>query len=302
MDILLADWRLPVVLYIVLAFGLVRWMGKKYIVGDKRTKRLFLQFLVCFIVAAVLALMQGQVLIAFRAAAIIWVVGLINAVGCYYSWKAQDISLGRSSVFTIWDDLIAMGLSYVVLNEGRYINGWNGTGIMLSVAALFLFVIHAYRAKRRGGSGLPLQCFIYIGIYSVLWGIGLFTARFFSAEAIPFAPVALAWYGGSTIAAFFLRAFVHETDPSQQGELTARDTIITTVYSLLIISCFGTMYWSLRSPQVIVQPIYFVAEAIIPTVIAFLFFNERKQFNKVEYLYLGIAIVGVLLIFLGFTG
>src|SRR3989344_1130631 len=198
MDILLlADWRLPVVLYIVLAFGLVRWIGKKYIVGNKRTKRLFLQFFVCFVTALVLAVAQGQVELAFSAAAIIWLVGLINCVACFYSWKAQDISLGRSSVFTIWDDIIAMALSFVLLNEGKHINVWSGTGVAFSTIALSLFAIHAYHAKKKGGSDLPLKCILYIGIYSVLCGIRLFAQRYFSAETVPFAPFALAWDGGS---------------------------------------------------------------------------------------------------------
>lgn len=302
MNAIFVDWRLPVVLYIVLAFGLVRWMGKKYIVGDKRTKRLFLQFFVCFIAAVVLAVTQGQVTVAFEAAAIVWLVGLINGVACFYSWKAQDISLGKSSVFTIWDDIIAMGLSFVILNEGRHINAWSGAGITLSITALSLFAFHAYRAKGRGESDLPLKCILYIGIYSALWGIALFAQRYFSAGAVSFTAFALAWYGGSTIAAFALRAFVHEKDPSQQGELTTRDKVITTAYSILIISCLGVAYWSFKSPQVIVQPIYFVAEAIVPTAIAFLFFNERKQFDRIEYVYLGIALFAVLLIFWGYTG
>lgn len=302
MNAIFVDWRLPVMLYIVLAFGLVRWIGKKYIVGDKRTKRLFLQFFVCFIAAVVLAVTQGQVTVAFKAAAIVWFVGLINGVACFYSWKAQDISLGKSSVFTIWDDIIAMALSFVILDEGRHINAWSGAGIVLSLIALFSFAIHAYRAKNKGGSDLPLKCIFYIGIYSVLWGIALFAQRYFSAEAVPFASFALAWYGGSVIAAFALRAFVREEDPNQQGELTAQDKVITTVYSLLIILCLGTAYWSFKSPQVIVQPIYFVAEAIVPTIIAFWFFNERKQFDRIEYVYLGIAMFAVLLIFWGYTG
>lgn len=302
MNAIFVDWRLPVVLYIVLAFGLVRWMGKKYIVGDKRTKRLFLQFFVCFIAAVVLAVAQGQLMVAFEAAAIVWLVGLINGVACFYSWKAQDISMGKSSVFTIWDDIIAMGLSFVILNEGEHVNVWSGIGVVLSVTALFLFAIHAYRAKKKGGSDLPLDCIIYIGIYSVLWGVAIFAQRYFSAGDTPFAPFALAWYGGSVLTAFALRAFVHEKDPSQQGELTARDKIITVVYSLLIILCLGVAYWSFKSPQVIVQPIYFVAEAIVPTIIAFWFFNERKQFDRIEYVYLGIAMFAVLLIFWGYTG
>lgn len=301
MVIILADWRLPVVLYIVLAFGLVRWMGKKYIVGDKRTKRLFLQFLVCFLVAFVLSVSQGQVALVFGTTAIVWVVGLMNGVACFYSWKAQDISLGRSSVFTIGDDIISMSLSYFILNEARYINIWSGSGIALAIIALLLFVNHAYRAKIRGESELPLQGLLYIGVYSVLWGVAIFAERYFSANEVPVAPFALAWYGGSLVAAFLIRVFVHEKDTRQMGDLTFRDKVITAVYSMLIISCLGLVYWSFKSPQIIVQPIYFVAEAIVPTIIAFVFFSERAQFDAAEYVYLGVAIAGVLLIFRGYT-
>lgn len=299
MDVVLSEWVTPVVLYVLLAFGLVRWMGKKYIVGTKRIWRLFVQFLTCFVVLLALAIWQGQVELAFSNLTVVWAMGIGSGLACFYNWKAQDLSLGKTSVFTIWDDILGMCLSYVVLSEGRYLNTVSATGIVLSGIALVLFAVHAFR--RRGDTNvLPLAFFGYIAIYSVIWGVGLFGQRYFKVDEVPFAAFGLAWYGGTVITSLGLLLFMHEKDPKQRGMLTLRETVITIVYGLLIALCLGVAFWSYQSPQTIVQPIYFVSEAIIPTIIAFLFFNERVQYGKIEYLYLGLAVGAVALIFVGY--
>ncbi len=301
MAIFLGAWWIPVVLYIALAFGLVRWIGKKYIVGDKRTRRLLIQFLTCFTGAMVLLAITGQWSLVFTSTVIVWFIGLANGIACFYNWKAQDLSMGKTSVFTIWDDVIAMSLSYFVLSEGRFINGWTGCGIAVSLLALILFAQHAYRHRKKD-SALPMECFVYIAIYSVIWGVAMFSERYFSAEYIPVAPFLVAWYGGSVISALGLRLFMHEQDPKQHGDLSLRDIGFTIVYSLLTISCFGVAYWSYRAPQVIVQPIYLVAEAIVPVLVASWFFSDHKgeKFDTAEKAFLGLAAVAVVLIFIGF--
>lgn len=301
MHSILTWWMTPVLLYIALAFGLVRWMGKKYIVGDKRTRRLFVQYLTCLAGVVVWALVEGHAATAFSATLIImWFVGAANGIACFYNWKAQDLSMGKTSVFTIWDDVIAMTLSYVVLSEGRYLNSWSGSGILLSIVALLLFGQHAYRAKLRGEEKVPVECFYYVGVYSVLWGVALFTSRYYSDAHIPFSAFGLAWYGGSVIAAAGLLVWMHEEDPKQRGALSLHDIGVTIFYSLLILLCLVVGYWSYRHPQTVVQPIYFVAEALVPTAIGFWFFGEKKQFDPAEYFYLALAIVAVLLIFVGY--
>lgn len=293
-------WWLPVSIYVVLAFGFVRWMGKKYIVGDKRTRRLLVQYLTCLAGATLLAVLTGSVGIAFTSVIVIWPIGFINGIACFYHWKAQDLSLGKTSVFTIWDDVIAMSLSFAFLDEGRFLNIWSSSGIVLSVVALGLFAYHAYRHDNKG---LSWRCLYYIGIYSLMWGVAMFYERKFSADHMPVSAFLLAWYGGSTLSALALRIFMHEDDPKQRESLTGWDVRITILYALSVLACLAVAYWAYRSPQTVVQPIFFVSEAIVPVVVARIFFNTQKgeQYDSSEKLYLGLAITAVVLICVGFS-
>ena len=55
-----------------------------------------------------------------------------------------------------------------------------------------------------------------------------------------------------------------------------------------------------RNPQVVVQPVLLVAEAVVPTILGLLVFIEAKKFDRAERLYALLGIVGVILLAVGY--
>lgn len=93
--------------------------------------------------------------------------------------------MSRTSLFTYWDDLIAIGLSFAILGEQRFLSTVGALGVGLSFLAVALFYIHANRKMERGKdvrAGFPPALFFFVGIYSIIWGVAAFSNRFFNLK------------------------------------------------------------------------------------------------------------------------
>ena len=172
-------WLIPMLLYILVAFIGIRWMAKKLVGLHSRTKRLFLQYLFCAIFAVIFAAVMGHLRFNMMTVTIL-AVGFGNGFACYANWKAIDVSLSKSALFTFGDDLIAMGLFAIVLPQAaRAINLLTGVGIVFCIATAILFAVHAYKKKE------SLAFFGYTLFFSVLWGIAQFYEAYAATSRLP---------------------------------------------------------------------------------------------------------------------
>ncbi|OGF80692.1 hypothetical protein A2930_01840 [Candidatus Giovannonibacteria bacterium RIFCSPLOWO2_01_FULL_45_34] len=366
-------WWVPILLYALLVYGPMR-AYQKHVSGLQRTKRSYLIFLCCFSIAAIYGVFVNQGALP----TFVWpmvLVGIANGVASYYHWKSMDISLVKNSMLTFGDDIIPMALSYFILNEAKYLlgNSWMISGISFSVIALMLFAWHEYQR------GEKMSFYIYLGIYSVLWGGVAFAEHYYSFKGLPLDQFLFSWYGSSFVTATLLLLFVKERDKKQkyehrkdvcwatvyiagsvlglvlgmaigfhlygqivdisqnmfvlcfgagglylgslfirtayacfgnsylnelgkQGQLAKKDIVHMAIFALGILLSLRIAYWALSFPQVVAQPYFMAGEAIIPALMGIYYWKEleAKPFDKDEWAYVALALLGLACIFIGY--
>ncbi len=163
-------WLLPVLLRLGVAY-LVADPLAKFITGKPaRSKSFVINYIFCLVCAVVLVLVLGDPFYDQH----LWLFlffGVANGFAAYARWKAMDISLSKTSLFTMGDDIIAMGLSCIFLGETKLLKGWILLGIALSFSSLILLLVRNYRKKKMGEPATtPLSFFGFLAVYSIIWG------------------------------------------------------------------------------------------------------------------------------------
>ena len=170
------SWVVPVLLRIAAAYIVAPLLVKPLVDMYPQRILILLQFVGCFVLALPVALALQHVHLDWRIVA----VGFGNGLAAYCYYKAIAISLSRTALFAFWDDLLAMGLSYVVLHEGQFLNTRMLLGIGLSVGAVVGFTVYSVYPQPRGeqaSTHTPLRLYLYAGAYSLLIGGSVFFMR-----------------------------------------------------------------------------------------------------------------------------
>lgn len=297
-------WYVPVILRIIVAngvgAGLIRYSTRRH----SRVTRFFLQFLLCGIAALVYASYTSQPFWSNVSTSLI-AIGFFNGLAAYCQWRAIDISLSITSLFTFGDDIIAMALSYVLLEERKLLNNEVLAGIFLCLAAVILFAVLNYRRQHQTGEEAHVRpaLFLYVALYSIIWGVATFFMRYFGLRGTAEAIFLSNWYVGTSIAAALLLRIARRYPSLQGGEgsLTRRDIPSMLGLSATIIASLGLTYWSYEhTPQTVVQPFFLVGEMVLPVLIGFYVFNERRQYDYREKLLFVAAIMGGIFIAFSF--
>ncbi len=216
----LGYWLTPVICYVLLAYGVLRWLQKKIIDGDSSSKeekdaragsavffskRLFIQFWTTLVIAAcfVLVRMLFGVKVAFTSdALIITGIGFINYFGAYNQWRAMSISLSKSSLLTFGDDLGAMALDAMFLGGLALLNFWSATGALIACFALVLFGLNSWQKKE------PMQLYKHVAYFSVIWAVANFAQRYYALGRFPVEVFLMCWYSGAFLGALANMIFV----------------------------------------------------------------------------------------------
>jgi len=170
-------WLVPIVLKCVLVYLFGSWFMKKMVSLPSRTQRFFLQFLFCSILALAIAAYQGALSLN-GSFLVLLAIGFFNGLAAFCQWKAIDINLSKNSLFTVWDDVIAMGLSCVILNETKVLNHGLVAGILICLITVVLFAFYSYKKSSTSKTtNTPPAFFFYVGTYSVIWGVATFFMR-----------------------------------------------------------------------------------------------------------------------------
>jgi len=285
------------------AHAIYPFLQKKIVSTPAKTTRLSFQFFCCAIFAAIIGWFWEEINFD-QMGLLIAGLGFFNGLAAYCSWRAVDISLTKNSLFTFWDDIIEMTLSYIVLKEGKFLNAWISAGIMMSVFAACLFAIHSYRQKKVDGvAHTPAKFFFFVGAYSVVWGVATFLMRYWSLKNVAVGQFLFFWYGGAFLAAVILLYTYHESGSTRPAfsEISWRDRLLILTSAIVIFVALGLSYLSYTyAPQVVVQPIFLVSEMILPALIGLFGFAERKQYDSPEWCFLSLGTLGALVIVLNF--
>jgi hypothetical protein len=296
-------WYVPVVVRILVTYIALPILVKPLAEHPARAPILALQFLGAVGVALPIALILGEGTLHGPTA----IVGFFTGLAAYAYWRAIDLSLSRTALFAFWDDLIAMGLSYGLLREGQFLNGWVLTGMGMSVLAVILFTVHTYISPATGDKDqapVPSVHFLYVGLYSVMLGLGVFFMRYIGLQDIGLGRFLLNWYGGAGLATGLLvltfRMRMHT--PAVPLALSRQAWLRLWGGSLLILVAVGSAYGAYRlAPQTIVQPLFLVGEMVGPALIGLYAFGERETLARRDQAYFALGLAGGLLVALSFS-
>ncbi|MDP3935322.1 MAG: hypothetical protein Q8Q46_03860 [Candidatus Giovannonibacteria bacterium] len=227
---------------------------------------------------------------------VVVVIGVANAVACYWHWKATAINQAITSLSTWLDDIIPLALGLFVLNEFQLLNAMVVMGIMLAVGSAVLF---ATQTTSLNGikPGAVLQIYKYILAYSFIWGVAGFSMRYLAVKNdMQVWDFISSWYSGSLIGALMVyrsASSVDKGDSSTLREAMQKVAMLTGS----VVSSLTVTYWAKSLvPLVFTQPIFMVSEMIFPTMIGLFIFGEAKHFTRLGWLLMLCGLIGGLII------
>ena len=294
------SWLVPVLLRIAAAYMVAPLLVKPLVDMYPQRTLVLLQFAGCFVLALPVALALQQFHIDWRIVA----VGFGNGLAAYCYYKAIAISLSRTALFAFWDDLLAMGLSYVVLHEGQFLNPRMLLGIGLSVGAVVGFTVHSEHSQPTGeqtSTRTPLRLYLYAGAYSLLLGGSVFFMRYLGVQGTGLGTFLVNWYGGVVGAALLL---VLLSPDAATAFTTLSRKPLARIGGLILVTlvALSAAFMAYRlAPQTVVQPLFLVGEMVSPALLGLYVFAEREALDRWECVYFGLGLAGGLVVALSFV-
>lgn len=292
-------WQIPVFTRCVVAYIAHPIVSKKLAdLPGSRTRRIRLTVLFCFLMAlAYVAFRPTHV--SWKPALILFTFGIANSFAIYAQWRAQAISMSRYGMFTMLDDVIPIALGIVLLGEHKVITPTFGVGLALSLSAAFAYSIIGTRNSAPGDRN-RFSIFLWIGIYSLVWGLANFFFRVLGLEEFPTSMFAVCWYGGSLIGSNMLVWLMRGREEAGSA-MTPKGVFQIFLLSFFTITSILLEYVSSQYAELVVtQPIFLVAEMVLTTLVGLVVFRERKQLTLGTKVTLLCALLGCALILFGY--
>ena len=292
-------WHVPVAISLTVSFVVTPWLLKKNANLPSRTRRLSWQFGLCAAMTLVIALVSGAPI----SSAMLIIVGLgaVNSFGAYCQWRAIAISLSKTSLFTWWDDLIAMALGYTLLHETRYLEPFLALGVVISIASVvtFPYVKRGNAEEARLARREWKRLIGWVWGYSVIWGVAGYAMRSFALREIALPSFVASWYTGAFMGSLCIHLFANATE--RGTALTLRDLRWVFPLSLAIMGALSLKYWAMSlAPLTVLQPFYQVGEMIMPTFVGLVIYKEARSLTRAEKTLFALAISGGAIIALSF--
>lgn len=231
--------------------------------------------------------------------------GVANSFAVYSMWRAQAISLSRQALFTFMDDVIPVIMGFIFLGEVRLLTPFLIAGIVLCFGGAIYYGILESRAKAakekaKEGEEKPYSIFVWIGIYSVIWGVAHFAFRAYAVAGMPIATFLLGWYGGAFVGSNVVMLVMGKKEMG--APLPRKQMTLVSLLALVVAICLALEYWaSMHAPLAVTQPIFQVTEMIFPTLIGLFYFKEIKELGGSKKVVFGIAFIGSLMVAIGFA-
>lgn len=278
-------WQLPVFLRVLAAHFIFPVLAKNVSQTKAKAKNICVMFGWCLILSLIAGFATGTAGFSIGVIGI----GLLNSVGVFCYWKAIDTSLSKTSIFTQLDDIITIFLGYVILNEARYLNTGIISGGSMCILASVLFLL--IRNQKQ-----TLQLYMWISIYSVMWGICTFSLRYFAVQEMPMCAFLASWYGGGLIGEFFIW-LIFMRKKEQDIKIPLKQVHDVFFVALFVWLSLLLQYWAnMHAPTIVVQPIFQVTEMVFPSLIGLFYFKEGKQLKPMEWCAFIVGIIGGLVI------
>lgn len=296
-------WLIPVALTSLIGYVVQPYFNKRIADLPSRTRNLCWQYLFAAIFANLIALVVGVNFFKDQQVIIITILGIFNAFGCYCYWRAIAVSLSKTSLFTQADDLTAMVLGFLILGESRLLNFSLGIGIAFSIFAIFLFIMAKRRMVsrniQRNGAfrqyNLKNGIAIWVALYSIIWGVAMFSMRYFALKGMLLPTFIVGWYNGSFIGALIVFILMRKAEAGQP--LRIKNALRIFPLSITICATMILAYWARSTaPLIVTQPIFQMAEMVLPTFMGLWIFKEIKELNFLSRIAIAIGLAGGIII------
>ena len=256
---------------------------------------IFWQYLFCALVALLFAVVSGKTSFAPQFF-LVAVVGFFNAFGNYCQWQAFGLSLSRSSLFFPLTEVWTISLALLFLGEIPLWSLQLILGVALCFAATWLFRFSA-KSKKEAKTVLMKKWLIFtVGMITV-FGTATFLVKVFSAT-IPRETFLMGFYMGSFVGSLPI-LFIERQNPLKT--LLPKKTFLTiSLLGILVMSATLALYWTyqLGGPISLVHPVRGIFITLIPVLLGWFLFKERKGLSKMEWLAFLLGIVGAILVLL----
>lgn len=294
------NWILPVVLRTLVGNVLAPILIKMASAKLGRVERFALQYFFASVLLLVILFAVGfapsQTLLLAVG------IGFANGFGAYCQWRAIDLSLSKTMLFSWGSGLIAVLLGYVLLDEHVSINPMMASGLALSFISAVLLAIREHRVHEKsemknGGASV----YFWIAGYTIIWGVVGFLTRVFAVNGVGTAIFLGGWYFGSFLAGLVLLAGMLKRKERMFTFLTFRDCVLSAALALVIVANLGLEYGVYHyTPLTVAQPLFLVLGAVIPALIGLFYFKEAKRLDQWEWSFYGLGAFGAGLIIIGF--
>ncbi len=291
-------WQVPIILSVLVSYIIAPILIKKIARSPSRTRNLVWQYFFAAALATLSALIIGTDF-SGKQAVVVAIIGAFNAFACYCQWRAIDISLSKTSLFTQADDLICVFLGYLILGEGQLLNILLVIGVVFCVGSGLLFVWEKIQKNKNDNKPFKHSIWLWVMLYSIIWGVAVFSKRYFFLGGMSLLTFVASWYGGSFCGACVVFALGGKKEAGEPLKLKQIGGVL--VLAVIIWTSLMLGYW-VRSlaPLTIVQPIYQIAEIILPTIIGLWIFKEAKELSTISRLAILIGLTGGMILIFGY--
>ncbi|MCB0318360.1 MAG: hypothetical protein KDD56_06350, partial [Bdellovibrionales bacterium] len=225
-------------------------------------------------------------------APLILLVGVFNSIACYSHWRAVAISHSKTALFIPATSVLSVILAVFLLGEARVVSikSWIGVCLLL----FSTFVLASSKSKR--DKKLNAEFFTWVAIMTLLFSsVTVFMKYSASVIAVSRWSFSFQYYLGSAFGALMI--FVLSKHNERGGKLGIRGWKDTLPLALSIYVSHILIYWSLElAPLSIIEPLFRVTGLIFPFLIGQLYFDEKSDFTKRDWVGCLIAFIGVIFI------
>ena len=247
---------------------------------------MLLAYIGCLVTSSSTQINWGAPLIAF--------VGIFNAIACYSHWRAVAISHSKTALFIPASSVVSVILAVLLLGEAKIVTTESWIGIFL----LFISAFVLASGKSKTNKKINFEFLFWIVIMTLLFSaVTVFMKYSASVIAVSRWSFSFEYYLGSAFGA--LGVFLFSRKEERGNKLGSQGWKETLPLAISIYVSHILIYWTLElAPLSIIAPLFRVSGLVFPFLIGQLYFNEKSDFTRKDWLGCLIAVLGVALIML----
>lgn len=262
----------------------------------RRAVGVFYQYLFCAGFAASYVFWIGEFQIPMFV--LTAMVGIVNAFGNYFQWRASGLSLSKTVLFFPLMEVITIVLAVTFMSEAVLWNPQLIIGAGLCFVAMWLFRIAQKEREEAKGQNLTTYSqknwFVFALGMVLIQGTAGFLVKVFALRRGS-GSFFSGWYGGSLVGALPILLL----EKSNPRRLTRANLAIVLPLSLATFGAMFFLYTAYESgPVSLVLPIRGLCITVIPALIGWFALKEIKGLFKKEWLGFLAGVAGVILVLL----